>query len=130
MPPILNTSHSEFTGAPLCAHVQKTSLGTNSNVYLTSGYLYVSRIVYLKLVEIVFTSFSYAPYKVLPSINNILRASFFLYLFHFITHFFVGLRELQKFFSFCAFTQISHSFLNRFQPNLCPCMLYLSYCFR
>ena len=43
-------------------------------------------------------------YKGLPSFNNIFTHTSFFSLFHFIAHFFVGLQEPPKFFSFCAFT--------------------------
>ena len=96
---------------------------------------------------IVFTGFSYTPYKVLPSIKNIFtRASFFFVLsFIFIAHFFRGVVGAcvnpGKFFSNSLFVhsiiicQMSHSFLNGFQPNLCQHfshvrMLYLSYYFQ
>ena len=84
----------------------------------------MSRIVDLKLVEIIFLSSLYAPYKGLPSINNIFTyASFFSCLFHFHHTFFRGLvgacvnPRSFSLFVHSLVCQITHSFLNGFQPN-------------
>ena len=102
--------------------------GTHSPVYYTNGTFIVSRIADSTLVVIVFPSSLCAPYKGLPSINNIfMRTSFFLcfYFFHFHRTFLAGAYvNPGRFFSNSLFVhsvlcQITHSFLNRYQPNLC-----------
>ena len=73
----------------------------------------MSRIVYPKLMKIIFTRFSYAFYKVLSSITFLCTRRYFLLCF------FHGLRKFAwtlLVFLFCA-CQVTHSFLNRFQPN-------------
>ena len=104
-------------------------------------------------------SFPYAPYKLLPVINNILGARrffFFVSLFHFHRTLFRGLagvlrglagvlrglagvlREPRKFFQtlFCTFTCLSTNSLisswisAKFISALLQCMLYLSYYFQ
>ena len=61
--------------------------GTHAFTHLLNKYttFIVSRTVYPKFVKIVFTSFSYAPYKLLLSINNILTCASVILLcfFHF-----------------------------------------------
>ena len=62
-------------------------------------------VVFPKLAQIVFTGFLYAPYKGLPSVNNILRARHFLCLFVNTFSWPCGsLHEPWKLFSLCAFT--------------------------
>ena len=119
MSPILSTSHCEFNGSQSCTHTQKIipiHLFTKQMVHT----FIVSRIVDSKLVQISFTCFLYAPYKVLPSINNIFTCTSFFLCFHFLSfslHIFSwacgSLHEPWKFFklSFCTFTSLSNTSL-------------------
>ena len=92
--------------------------------------IYVSRIFHLKSFDIHSTSFPHVPYKLLPPIKKYFRRLSFFFLFHFhrtLLSWACGslqLREPQKIFSNSLFVhsllcQITHSFLNGFQPNLC-----------
>ena len=106
----------------------------------TNSTFIVSRIIGLKSFDTHDMSFPHAPYKLLPSIKNVLGTRCFSFIF--ITHFLWAcgsLHEPRKYFfklSFYAFTcPITHSFLNGFQPNLCQhfshvCPIYLSYYFQ
>ena len=128
MPSILSSSHCEFNGACSCTHARKTIL-------LAPIHPFTKQMVPLLCPELLtrslsksFSSFSYAPYKVVPFINNILRMHrFFLCLFlllSFSSHIFSwacgSLREPWKYFQTIHFfvhsllCQITHSFLNGF----------------
>ena len=95
----------------------------------------MSIIIYSKLVEIIFISFFYVPYKGLPSINDILRMHrFFLILS---SHIFTWTCGSSKNFLFNCLSNNCHSILiiNGFQPNLYQhfshvCSVYLSYYFQ
>ena len=90
---------------------------------LTNSTFNVSRIVELKSFDIHYMSFPHAPYKLLPSIKNILgtRCFFFYFLSHNFLWAYGSLCEPRKFslFVHSLVCQITHSFLNGFQPNLC-----------
>ena len=125
-PPILSTSYCEFIHVPTLKKPSPWHQFTRLlNKYLASTFI-VSIIISPKLVQIVFTGILYECYKGLPSFNNIFTCvSFFLVcLFHFIAHFFVGLRELGvnprsfSLFVHSLVCPITHSFLDGFQPNL------------
>ena len=108
----------------------------------TNSTCIVSRIIGLKSFDIHDTSFPHAPYKLLPSIKNVLGTRcLFLSTFIFIA-LFCGLAgacmNLESIFSNSLFMHSlsnNHSFLNGFQPNLCQhfshvCSIYLSYYFQ
>ena len=115
----------------LMAPVSAPMLEKSSLWHLFTPLLIVpSRIIDLKLFDIHDTSFPRAPYKLLPFIKNILGAhGFFLcfYFFHFYRTLTCGLAGAYvnpRFFSNSLFVdsllcQITHSFLNGFQVNLC-----------
>ena len=98
VPPILSTRYCEFNGARSCAHTRKTFPVAPIHLFTKqiASTFNVSKIVDQKSFDIHDTSFPHAPYKLLPSIKNILgaHASFFS-CFIFIAHFFVGLQELE-----------------------------------
>ena len=99
----------------------------------TNSALIMSRIVDPKFVEIVFTSFSYAPYIVLPSINNIFTCMTFfldsLLNFHYgLAGAYVNPRRILIIFILLV-CQVTHSF-HGLQPNLYMYALYLSYHFQ
>ena len=105
-------------------------------------YLDVTNVIYMIDLmtqrDIHGTSIPHVPYKLLPSIKNILGARCFFSCFIFIARFYHGLAGAcvnpGSIFSNSVFVhsllcQITHSFLNRFQPNLCqhfslPVMLF------
>ena len=73
--------------------------------------------------EIVFTNFSCTPYKVLLSINNILCAHRFFLLYFFVsfslyTFLWACMSLCDSLFVHLFACQITHSFLNEFQPSL------------
>ena len=94
VPPILSISHYEFNGARLCTQAQKPSFW-HQFYYLFTKHtlppLYPYSLINAKFVEIVFTGFSYAPYKMPPSINNIFTNVSFFSLFYFHHTLFHGL---------------------------------------
>ena len=94
MPPILSTSHCEFNGTYLCAHARK-------NISLIPIHPITKQMVPSLCPELLTQSlsksispkyFSYVPYKVLPSINNIYTCIVFscFYFHHTLSH---GLAE-------------------------------------
>ena len=134
-PPILSTSHCEFIVVPVCSPtLKKASPWYQLLIYSTNSTFIVSIIVYLKVVQIVFTGFGYGHYKGLPFINNIFTlVSFFLvclFLSCSLHTFFVGRSIFSN--SFCAFTCLSNNSLiswrisTKLGSALPPCMLYLS----
>ena len=136
---ILSTSHCKFYGAHMCSHAQKTISLAPIRLFTKQIVPFVvSRIVDLKFVEIIFTSFSYVPYKVLSSGSSIKaflrKRFFFVSLFHFHCIHFMGLWELREplkfFFKLSFYTYVRtftfHSFLNGFQLNLHQHFSYLS----
>ena len=101
-------------------HSRNHPLNTNLPVYYTNSTFIVSTIVSQQLVQIVFTGFCLG-------IINIFTHSYIIFsnsTFIFITHFFVGLRELNyvnpgsfSLFVHSLICPITHSFLYGFQPN-------------
>ena len=97
---------------------------TNSPVYYTNSTFIVSTIIDLQ--SIILFCHTRPINALLPSIifyARIVFSSLFVS-FIFIAHFFVGLQEPARTLKFSLFVhshvcQITHSFLNRFQPNLC-----------
>ena len=134
-PPILSTNHCEFNGACWCAHTRKI-------IPLAPIHLFTRQIVLYRQSAINCTAFPLAPYKLPPSINNILRARHFFLVcfFHFhrtLFRGFVGACMNPGSFSLFVHSllcQITHLFLNGFSAKLVsallPCMLYLSYYFQ
>ena len=110
----------------LCAHTRKTiplaPIHSFTKHYSTFN---VSRIDELESFDIHYTSVPQSPYKHPPSIKNILGARRFFSLFHFHRTLFRGLAgacvnpESFSLFVHSLVCQITHSFLNGFQPNLC-----------
>ena len=109
--------------------------GTHSLVYKTNSTFIVSTIINLRFFVIDHTAFLQAPYKLPPSIKNILHARrfFLIILLSFSSHTFCGsLCKPRKFFSNSLFVHslvcaITHLFLNGFYSALLPCIPYLSY---
>ena len=123
-PSILSSSHCEFIGTHLCTHARKTI--PLASIYSFSTFI-VSRIIDSKLVEILFTNSSYVAYKVaFCHQQHFTHSSFFLVSFIFIAHLFCGFAGAcvnpGSIFSNSLFVhslvyQITHSFLNGFQPT-------------
>ena len=107
-PPILSKSHCKSYGACSCVHVQKTIplAPIDSFTKQTASYstFSVSRIIGLMFTMI---TFLHAPYKLLPSIKNILSACHLFSLHHTL---FVDLREFFELF-FHAFTCLPNNSL-------------------
>ena len=120
MPPILNTSHGELYGARLCAHARKTipmaPFHSFTKQIIPSMYqkslgwsrlISMARVFRKRLINSFLPS-SLAAHRFLP--------------FIFIAHFFRGLAGTgvnPGSFSHSLVCQITYSFLNGFQPNLC-----------
>ena len=109
-------------------HSKNHPPGTHSLVYKTNSTFIVSTIFNLRFFAIDHTAFPQVPYKLPPSINNIMRVSFFSFflILSFSSHTFLwacgSLYEPRKFFSNFLFVHsfvcaITHLFLNGFQPN-------------
>ena len=116
----------QFYGVRLCAHARKT-------IPLAPIHSFTKQIVPsmfdLKLFDIHDTSFPYAPYKLLPSIKNILGTVIFFFLstFFYFHRTLVGLcdpRHESRNLYFNTYLVhrlvclITYSFLHGFQPNL------------
>ena len=118
----LSTSHCKFNGAHSCAHTQKTIL--LAPIYLFTKQIrstfIVSIIVYLKLVEFVFCMCLIK--CLLATITFLHACHFFVFVvsfYHTLMWACRSLCESQKFFfNHSLVWPITHSFLNRFQPNL------------
>ena len=110
-----------------CVHAQKTIplAPIHSFTKQIVRTFNVSRFVDLKSFDIHATSIPHAPYKLPPSIKNILGARRFFFSFHFQRTLFCGLAEAGvspgrfSLFVHSLVCQITCSFLNGFHPNLC-----------
>ena len=127
-PPILSTSHCEFNGTHSCAHARKTILLAPIHPFTkqTVATFIVSIIVYPKLMQIVPSIFGMGIIKdFIPSITFLHMRRFFLFLslFHCHRMLFCGLaggcvNHRSFLFVHSLVCPITHSFLDRFQPNL------------
>ena len=118
---------ASFMGAVRVPTVEKPSPWHLFTRLLTNSIFNVSRIDELESFDIHYTSVPQSPYKHPPSIKNILGARcFFSSLFHFHCTLFCGLAGACvnpgsfSLFVHSLVCQITHSFLNRFQPNTSP----------
>ena len=116
-PPILSTSHCDFNGTRLCAHARKTIL------FFIPIHLFTTQMVPSSYPQLFPSSlFLFGHYKGLPSMNNIIIFFLFVSLFHFHRTLFSwacgSLHEPQKLFVHSLVCPITHSSLDRFQPNL------------
>ena len=124
-PPILSTSQCEFNGARSCAHARKTIplAPIHSFTKHIVPSMYEESVTWSRLISMTPVFRMLLINSFLPSKNILGACHFFLY-FHFHrTPFSWACRswcEPQKFslFVHSLVCQITHSFLNRFQPNL------------
>ena len=139
MKPTITSYKAQYKGLN-CAHAQKTISLAPIHSFIKQ--IIPSRIGDLKSFDIHDTSFLHAPYKLLLSIKKYFRCLLFFLvsLFHFHHTVFRGLAGgcvnpgCFSLFVHSLVYQITHSFLNRFQPTfvsaLLPYMLNLSYYFQ
>ena len=117
MEPILSTSHSICNGARSCAHALKTIplAPIYSLIKQIIPSLYQQSSTWDSLQSIILIYHKCPTYKRVPF--------FFFVCFIFIVHFLWACENLHDF----SFVHLSHSFFNRFQPNLCQHFSHVRY---